>query len=190
MRAIILCGGFGTRLRQITGEQVPKCMVKGWFKPGTREIPWLRIVIDNLKSQSIEDITLSLHYKPEVFTDYWGDKLKYKIEPEPLGTGGAIKNCLEESDKNNPILVLNGDTYAKCDFQEMLAIHKAPLTVAIAENGAESAGVYILNQSLFFNAPSGAFSFEEFIKDRKKKYYIIPFFTDMGTPEGYKKAQV
>ncbi len=188
MKAIILCGGFGTRLRSITGESTPKCMVKGFFKPGHREVPWLRIVIDNLESQGITDITLALHYKPQVFIDWFGDKLKYKIESKPLGTGGAIKNCIEDE----PTLVLNGDTYAKCDYNDMLANHIPPLTVAVTQKDGytTNAGVYIVNPELFDAAPEGAFSFETFIMSRPKKFYNIEFFTDMGTPEGFEKAQV
>lgn len=189
MKAIILAGGFGTRLRSITGDEIPKCMVKGFFKPGHREVPWLRIVIDNLKSQGITDITLALHYKAEVFTEFFGDKLKYKIEKKPLGTGGAIKNCIEG---NEPVLVLNGDTYAKCDFQDMLANHMAPLSVAVTQKHGftQSAGIYIINPELFDDAPKGAFSFETFIMNKTKKFYSIEYFTDIGSPEGYKEAQV
>lgn len=188
MRAIILCGGFGMRLRSITGEEVPKCMAKGWFKPGHRQVPWLRIIIDNLKSQGVTDITLALHYKPEPFMEYFGDTLKYKIEETPLGTGGAIKNCIEESNGDNPILVLNGDTYAKCDFKEMLVAHTGQITAARCDG--KNAGVYIINPSLFDNAPDGAFNIDDFIKTQRSKYYVIPFYTDIGTPEGYERAQL
>lgn len=188
MKAIILAGGFGTRLRSITGDEVPKCMVKGWFKPGTRPIPWLDIVVRELKTQGIKDITLALHYKPQVFIDWFGDKLKYKIEKEPLGTGGAIKNCIEG---NEPILVLNGDTFTKCDYADMLASHVPPLSVAVTQKGGytTNAGVYIVNPELFNNTPE-AFSFETFIMNMPKKFYNVEFFTDMGTPEGYAEAQI
>lgn len=189
MKAIILCGGFGTRLRSITGDEVPKCMVKGWFKPGHREVPWLDIIVRQLRGQGINDITLALHYKPQVFKDWFGDKVKYKIEADPLGTGGAIRNCIEGAE---PVLVLNGDTYAKCDFQDMLANHIPPLSVAITQKGGytHSAGIYIINPELFDDAPDGAFSFETFIMNKTKKFYNVEFFTDMGTPEGYERAQV
>ncbi len=188
MKAIILCGGFGTRLRSITGDSTPKCMVKGMFRPGTRDIPWLEIVIRQLKTQGITDITLALHYKAEVFTEWFGDKLKYKIEKDPLGTGGAIRNCIEGTE---PVLVMNGDTYAKCDFNDMLANHIAPLTIAVTQNKGymQSAGVYIINPELFNDAPEGAFSFENFIMSMPKKFYNVEYFTDMGSPEGFEKAQ-
>lgn len=189
MKAIILAGGFGTRLRSITGDEIPKCMVKGMFRAGTRDIPWLEVVIRNLKSQGITDITLALHYKAEVFTEWFGDKLKYKIEKDPLGTGGAIKNCIEGKD---PVLVLNGDTYAKCDFNDMMANHISPLTMAITQkNGhTQSAGVYIVDPKLFDKTPKGSFSFEnDIIPHTLKKFYIIPWFGDMGSPEGYEQAK-
>lgn len=188
MKAIILAGGFGTRLRSITGESIPKCMVKGMFRPGTRDVPWLEIIIRQLKKQDITDITLALHYKAEVFTEWFGDKLKYKIESKPLGTGGAIKNCIEG---NEPVLVLNGDTYANCNFNDMLANHIPPLSVAVTQKDGytTNAGVYIINPELLNKAPKGAFSFETFIMSMQKKFYIIDWFTDMGTPSGYYDAQ-
>lgn len=189
MRAIILAGGFGTRLRSITGEEIPKCMVKGMFRPGTRDIPWMEIVIRNLKSFGITDITLALHYKAEVFTNWFGDKLKYKIEDEPLGTGGAIKNCIEGKE---PILVLNGDTISSCDYSDMLKNHIPPLTMAITQKDGRmnSAGIYIISPELFSDSPDGKFSFEEFIANKTKKFYSIDWFTDMGSPDGYQNAQL
>ena len=188
MKCIILAGGFGTRLRSITGDQIPKCMAKGMFRPGTRDVPWLEIIIRQLKKQGITDITLALHYKAEVFTEWFGDKLKYKIEDRPLGTGGAIRNCIEG---NEPVLVLNGDTYAKCDFNDMLAKHISPLTVAVTQNKGymTSAGVYIISPELFNKAPKSAFSFETFIMPMQKKFYIIEWFGDMGSPEGYEEVK-
>jgi D-glycero-alpha-D-manno-heptose 1-phosphate guanylyltransferase len=192
MRCIILCGGFGTRLRSITGESTPKCMVKGswgWIHGSTRELPWLEIPIRELRAQGISDITLALHYKAEVFMDWFKDKLKYKIEKEPLGTGGAIRDCLED---NESTLVMNGDTISTCDFQDMLANHVSPLSVAVTQDkgNTTSAGIYIVNKELFDDAPDGAFSFENFIMNKKKKFYNIKWFRDMGTPETYKEAQV
>jgi len=185
VKAIILAGGYGTRLRSITGESIPKCMVKGWFKPGHRQVPWLDIVVRNLKSQGIKDITLALHYRPQVFIDWFGKKLKYKIEETPLGTGGAIRNCLEDDE---PTLVLNGDTMSSCDFNDMLKHHVAPLTVAVTAKGI-GAGAYIVNRSLFKNI-DGAFPFEEFIENVPKQMYYVEWYTDMGSPEGYEKAQL
>ena len=191
MKCIILAGGFGTRLRSVTGEHTPKCMVKGWWFPicSTRELPWLEVPVRELKAQGIKDITLALHYKAETFIDWFGDKLKYKIEKEPLGTGGAIRNCLED---NEPTLVVNGDTISTCDFQDMLANHIPPLSVAVTQDkgNTTSAGIYIVNKELFDDAPEGAFSFEAFIMNKKKKFYNIKWFRDMGTPETYKEAQV
>lgn len=193
MKAIILAGGFGTRLRSITGEHIPKCMVKGCYKFGTRDLPWMEIIIRNLYNQGIQDITLALHYKAKVFTDWFKGQskyanIKYKIEDEPLGTGGAIKNCIDGTD---PILVLNGDTCGPCDFNDMLANHIAPLTVAVTQKDGytKNAGVYIINPELFDHSPAGAFSFESFIINKLKKFYIVSSFTDMGTPEGYAEVQ-
>lgn len=187
MKVVILAGGFGTRLRSITGDEIPKCMVKGWFKPGTRQIPWLEIVVRSLKTEGITDITLALHYKAEVFTDWFGDKLKYKIEKEPLGTGGAIKNCIEDA---SIFLVVNGDTIANIDYNDMLDNYVYPLTIARTPDGI-SAGIYIMSPDVFNNFPQEAFSFEkDVIPQVPHTFYEISGFTDMGTPEGYERVQI
>lgn len=186
MKCIILAGGFGTRLRSITGDEIPKCMIKGWFKPGHREVPWLDVIIRNLKSQAITDITLALHYKPDVFINWFGKKLKYKIEEEPLGTGGAIKNCIEGDD---PVLVLNGDTFINCDFNEMLANHNKQITVAVTKDGTH-AGAYIITPSLFSKFTQKVFSFEsDVIPYATFSRYEVEGFVDMGTPAGYQAVQ-
>ncbi len=186
MKCIILAGGFGTRLRSITGDETPKCMVKGWFKPGHRAVPWMDVVIRNLRNQGINDITLSLHYKANVFVKWFGDKVKYKIEDEPLGTGGAIKNCVEGTE---PVLVLNGDTVADIDYHDMMKKYVAPLTIAINPEGI-SAGVYILNPNIFDTFKGESFSFEkDVIPNTVHSFYQIPWFNDIGTPEGYESAQ-
>lgn len=186
MKAIILAGGFGTRLRSITGDEIPKCMARGWFKPGNRKVPWLRIVVDNLKAQDITDITVALHYKAGVVIDWFGDKLKYKVEEEPLGTGGAIKNCIGD----DVSLVINGDTYSSTDFQDMLKNYTYPLTIARNPEGV-SAGVYIVSPDVFKEFPQKAFSFEkDIIPNVPHTFYEVEWFSDMGCPEGYQAMQI
>lgn len=180
MRAIILAGGFGTRLQPVLEPDMPKCMAPVMGRP------MVDLIIRNLRKQNINDITLALHYQADKFIRYFGDKVKYKIENEPLGTGGAIKNCLcpEESE---PVLIMNGDTIHDINYSDMLANHAGALTIAAAQkNGIiTSAGTYIADPKLFDNY-KGAFSFEQnVIPNTLKKFYFIPWFTDLGTPEEY-----
>lgn len=178
MKCIILAGGFGTRLRSVIGDDLPKCMAPVMGRP------MVDLIIKNLRKQNITDITLALHYKAEQFVHYFGDKVKYKIEDEPLGTGGAIKNCI---DGNDPILVVNGDTILHMDYMDMLLHHVAPLSIAQTPDGI-SAGVYILNPDIFDGYDS-AFSFEkDVIPNVTYVTYPVSWFTDFGTPETYNKV--
>ena len=152
MKAIILAGGFGTRLRPVIGDETPKCMAPVMGRP------MVDLIMKNLRKQKITDITLALHYKAEKFIDAFGDTVKYKIETTPLGTGGAIKNCLEDDE---PTLVLNGDTITHIKYDDMLANHAGGLTMAATQNKGLiiGAGAYIVNREIF-DKFDGAFSFE------------------------------
>ena len=182
MKAIILAGGFGTRLRSVTGDIIPKCLVPIMDKP------IIDYVISRMQKQGIKDITLALHYKADMFLKKY-QHLRCVVEEIPLGTGGAIKNCIEGDD---PVLVVNGDTIAPIDYTDMLANHAGPLSVAItSKNGhMQSAGIYIIDPKLFDNSPKGSFSFEnDIVPHTLKKFYPIPWFTDMGSPEGYEEVK-
>lgn len=178
MKALILAGGFGTRLRPVIGDDMPKCLAPVMGKP------MVSYVINRMRKQGIDDITLALHYKAEKFVEKFGDSVKYQIEDEPLGTGGAIKKFCEG--KTEPVLVSNGDTIAPIDYMDMKRIGYAPLVVA-RWNGV-SAGTYIMNPNAVEYFPD-KFSFEEYAVPRiHREYYEIPWFTDLGTPESYNKV--
>lgn len=177
MKAIILAGGFGTRLRPLIGDSVPKCMAPIMGRP------MIEMIIRRLQKYGISDITLALHHLPGAFLEKYGH-LRCVIEKEPLGTGGAIKNCLQDRE---PVIVTNGDTFAPIEYDDMILWHYHPLTIAVDSNG-ESAGTYILDPEILDNY-SGAFSFErDVIPNTPFRTHIIPWFTDFGTPEAYKNA--
>lgn len=180
MKALILAGGFGTRLQPELGDEVPKCMapIKGK--------PIIEYIIEELRAQGIQDITLSLHHKAESFIEYFGKTVKYHIEDMPLGTGGAIKDWIEGDD---PVLVLNGDTISAVHYDNMLEKHTSSLTIAVTEKG-ESAGAYIINSDIFDHIDENCFSLEkDVIPYVSFSLYQIPWFVDIGTPESYKKAK-
>ncbi|MCQ2610104.1 MAG: NTP transferase domain-containing protein, partial [Lachnospiraceae bacterium] len=117
MRAILLCGGLGTRLRPVIGEkQKAMAYVKGK--------PFLHVLIDYLKTQSISEFIFACGYKKEEIEEYFADgkdfdiKVEYAVEKEPLGTGGAIKNCLPYI-KEEMIYVLNADTLFKIEYKKL-----------------------------------------------------------------------
>lgn len=117
MKAILLCGGLGTRLRPVIGEkQKAMADVKGK--------PFLHVLIDYLKTQDIHEYIFACGYKKEEIEDYFGDgksfdiKIQYAVEKEPLGTGGAIKNCLSYINEEK-IYVLNADTLFKIEYKKL-----------------------------------------------------------------------
>jgi len=131
MEAIVLAGGLGTRLRSVVAD-VPKPMAP----VGGR--PFLGYVLDQLVSAGFTTVVLAVGYRHEAIRDHFGDEyrslsLRYSVEAEPLGTGGAIRLASERIGPND-VFVLNGDTYLELDFRAMLAAHMhagASLTMAI-----------------------------------------------------------
>jgi len=119
--AIILAGGFGTRLKSAVPD-LPKCMAP------VNGRPFLFYVINNLRSQGIEKIIFSLGYMHELIEHYLEEQfstLDYQclVEKEPLGTGGAIlASCYKTSEKN--VLVINGDTLYRFDLIRAFNDHK------------------------------------------------------------------
>lgn len=114
--AIILAGGFGTRLRSVV-QDIPKPMAP------IGDIPFLEILMDRLVRQGIEHIVLAVGYKYEVIEDYFGSnyeeaQISYAIEKEPLGTGGAILLASNHL-KGKHCFVLNGDTLFDVDLSLM-----------------------------------------------------------------------
>lgn len=131
MEAIILAGGFGTRLQSVI-KDVPKPMAD----VGGR--PFLSYVMDYLAGQGVLRVVLSVGYKHEVIQRYFGSRhgrlsIEYVIDPEPLGTGGAIREALQFT-HDEDIVVINGDTFFVVDIQNIMASHrqnKADITLAL-----------------------------------------------------------
>lgn len=133
LEAVVMAGGFGTRLRPLT-ENIPKPMLPVGDKP------LLEIIINRLQKTGIRRVNLSTHYLAEVISEHFGDgtdfgvDIQYVEEKKPLGTAGALR-LLEKP--NEPLLVMNGDILTNVDFRAMLDFHhqqKAAMTVAVREN--------------------------------------------------------
>jgi len=112
--AIILAGGFGTRLKHIVND-VPKPMAP------INDIPFLSFLMKKMSDIGIKHIVLSTGYLHEKIESWYnhsfeGMKISYARETEPLGTGGAILFALEKTTTEN-ILILNGDTLFDIDFE-------------------------------------------------------------------------
>ena len=124
MRAIILVGGFGTRLRPLTNDK-PKQMLTVGNKP------MLENVIQELSQHGITEVILSMGFKPDIFIDKYPEEvcaglpLKYVVEPTPLDTAGAIRFAVAESGIKDTFLVCNGDVITETDLSELIDFHKA-----------------------------------------------------------------
>ncbi|MFH1541089.1 MAG: NDP-sugar synthase [Elusimicrobiota bacterium] len=121
MKAIILIGGFGTRLRPLTCS-TPKPLLPVLNKP------FSLYQIELLKKYGIKDIILCMAYLPSEFKKYFGDgkkfgiKILYAIEKTPLGTGGAIKNA--EKFVNGSVIIFNGDVLTEINLNKFIQFHK------------------------------------------------------------------
>lgn len=114
IKVLILSGGKGTRLSSIVND-VPKPMadIKG--------SPFLKYLTDKLQNEGFDDITLLTGYKSEIIENFYKDETKINTlkERTPLGTGGAIRQALEYTDKSL-FLVLNGDTFVGISFLDFI----------------------------------------------------------------------
>src|SRR5262245_34544881 len=130
LSAVIMAGGFGTRLRPLT-DNVPKSMLT----VGDR--PLLELTIERLRDAGIKRVNVTTHYLADAITGHFGDgsafdvELRYVEEDQPLGTAGGLRlvDSLDET-----LLVINGDIVTQVDFRSMLTYHRehgADVTVGV-----------------------------------------------------------
>ena len=127
MKAIILAGGRGKRLKPIT-DYVPKPLVP------INNIPIIEWQIKYLKKFGIDEVIVCSGYKTKMIENYLsmkdlGIKIKFSIEKSPLGTGGAIKKA-GKMIKDNDFIVINGDIITNIDLKKLV---KLPNSIAAIE---------------------------------------------------------
>ncbi len=122
MRAVLMAGGSGTRLRPLTCD-LPKPMVPILNRPIAEHI------INLLKRHQIKEVIATLHYLPDVMRDYFQDgsdfgvEMTYAVEEDqPLGTAGCVKNIAELLDET--FLVISGDSITDFDLTAAIEFHK------------------------------------------------------------------
>lgn len=122
MKAVVMAGGEGTRLRPLTSHR-PKPLVPVLNKPIAQHI------IEHLKRAGITDIVVTLYYLAEEIQNYFGTgeelgvNLIYSIEDTPLGTAGSVKKA-EEHLKDEPFIIVSGDALTDIDIEAALAFHR------------------------------------------------------------------
>jgi NDP-sugar pyrophosphorylase family protein len=190
MKAVILAGGFGTRLQSVVSD-LPKPMAPIGGKP------FLEYLLLQLLRWGIRDIVLSVGYLGKMIEAYFGDGDKWRAsigycrEESPLGTGGAIREAARMTG-NGDILVMNGDSFLDLDFHEFMRVHDArgkSVTMALAPrdncgrygrvelgpdgtvlafaekmgdgSGLINGGIYICRRTFPEGIPPGVVSFEK-----------------------------
>ncbi|MCX6246985.1 MAG: nucleotidyltransferase family protein [Bacteroidetes bacterium] len=131
MEAIVLAGGFGTRLQKVVND-LPKSMAL------INDKPFLEYLLNFLTGQGIQKVILSVGYKREMIREHFKDHFKhlaisYAIEEEPLGTGGGILNAMEQVEGDS-VFAMNGDSMFRIDLPAMKHLHEssaADLTMAL-----------------------------------------------------------
>jgi len=190
MKAIILAGGFGTRLKSVI-QDIPKPMVDISGRP------FLEYLLLQLKKAGICDIVLAVGYRSEKIEDRFRDgkamglNLTYSHEDSPLGTGGALKRALIMVDEKSAI-VMNGDSFFDIDLNSLIDDHSnsgAKITIAVSRQadlsrfgsivvdnnnnilrfmekssaepgGLINAGIYCINKEIAPSIPEGKISLE------------------------------
>ena len=127
MKAVILVGGLGTRLRPLT-TTIPKPMLPLLNRP------FIAIVLAHLRRYGVNEVILSTGYLPEVFTEFLtesreiGMSVEVVTEDQPLGTCGAVKNVADRLDET--FLVLNGDILTDINLTNLVDYHRRKEAVA------------------------------------------------------------
>jgi D-glycero-alpha-D-manno-heptose 1-phosphate guanylyltransferase len=206
MEAIILAGGFGTRLKHIVSD-VPKPMAP------VCEKPFLKYILDYLADNGINKIIMAVGYKKDAIIKHFGNSYRereiiYSSEDTPLFTGGAIKKALMNCN-NDHVFIINGDTFFEVNLEKMQEFHyknNSMLTIAtkemfnferygtvstnnnriidfkekrFMEHGYINGGIYYMNRNMLDDIHITKFSFETDVM--AKKVREIPMFAYLCT---------
>ena len=195
MEAIILAGGFGTRLKHVVSD-VPKPMAP------INNKPFLEYIFEDLNKKGVTNVVLAVGYMKEKIEEYFKYQYKnieisYSEENSPLGTGGAIKKAVLKCREEN-IFIINGDTFYDVNLEKMRKFHienKSSLTIAVKEmenfdrygsliiennkiikfeekkpmsKGKINGGIYLIKKNIFQGIEEESFSFEKEILENEK----------------------
>ena len=123
MRAVVLVGGFGTRLQPLT-LSIPKPMLP------VGHVPIIERLVAHLGRSGISDVTFALGFKPEPFIEAFptgecaGVVLHYAVEPSPLDTAGALRFAAEAAGIDDTFVVVNGDVLTDLDVAQLVRFHR------------------------------------------------------------------
>ncbi|MFI5171611.1 MAG: nucleotidyltransferase family protein [Chitinophagales bacterium] len=193
--AIVLAGGFGTRLQKVISE-IPKPMAPVAGKP------FLQYILSDLDKQGIDHVILAVGHLKEIIINYFGNnykgmKITYSTEDEPLGTGGAILQACNYATEEI-VYIVNGDSFFNVDLAALFDFHtrqNALLSIAIKrmvnfdrygtveidsnekiiafnekkylDEGLINGGIYCLDKKIFPLGLPQKFSFEKEILEKE-----------------------
>lgn len=186
MKAIIMAGGEGTRLRPLTSNR-PKPMIPIINKPVIEH------AVNLLRKQGISDIVISLFYRPENVQNYFGDgsewdvNITYSIEESPLGTAGGVK--MAAGNTRDTVVVLSGDGIIDFDIRKILDFHrekKSPFTIVLTRVSEPTEyGIVIAREDgridKFLEKPAWSEVFSDTVNTGM--YVIEPHILDRFIPE-------
>jgi mannose-1-phosphate guanylyltransferase/phosphomannomutase len=147
VKAVIMAGGEGTRLRPLTSN-APKPMLPLVNRP------MMEHIVDLLRSHGIDDIVVTVAFMPNAIRNYFGDgsefgvRMVYATEESPLGTAGSVRNAMDELD--DTFLVISGDVLTDIDLSALVEEHRkrealATIGLVRVENPLEY-GIVISNE--------------------------------------------
>src|ERR1035437_8157769 len=188
----ILCGGIGSRLRDVLTRDCPKAMVEVAGKPFTEYI------LMQLAAQGFKEVVFCTGIGHDRILNYfrngsqWDVKISYSHETEPLGTAGALRGALCRYPQDGAFLVMNGDTFFDVELKRLVD-SDYDITVALARVDGrfdvpdwDNEGGLVFNRSYYVN--SGVLSIFGSVPDSLRDAWTMEvdgFFTDIGTKESY-----
>ena len=135
LKAVLLVGGLGTRLRSVV-PSVPKVLAS------VGKTSFLELLVEQLRSRGIRRLVLCSGYLADQIESQfgdgsaWGVSIEYSREAQPLGTAGAIKNAKHYLRDASAFMVMNGDSFLEVDFDDLLDFHQnhfATVTLAVTK---------------------------------------------------------
>src|SRR5918912_2931256 len=130
MKAIIMAGGQGTRLRPLTSNQ-PKPMIR------IANLPCMEHIVNLLANHGITDIAATLQFMPDEIQDYfgdgsdWGVNMSYSVEDAPAGTAGSVKMAEQQLGlEGERLLIISGDDLTDADLSRLVEFHEEKVSEA------------------------------------------------------------
>lgn len=170
MKAVILAGGYGTRLGSLT-KNTPKPLLK----IGNKSV--IEHIIDRLQIHGITTIIVKVHYLPDKLIKVLGDKVIYYYEPVLFSAGETLFH-LKDWLAGEDFIVCNGDTLSEIDYTDMISHHKQNTISVFMDKNWRCGGVWVYPKDFFEN----------------KQMSVMPYipnkpFFDIGTPERLEAAR-